>query len=258
MYNILTGGCNTKHPCNFQMSRPHGLPTYVLLLIHTSGTFNINQKCYDVSPNQALIIRPNTPYFYGNPSGEYIDDWLHFTVEDTSHFEEAFPFINVPFSISNIDSCEIIFRQLIWEHSYGDANYHTQNIDSLFSVLLNYLKTGKSFTTTQITALYQTQLQLLRLEIKDTIDENHSIQKCAQKLGISESYFQHLYSDCFNISFQQDLINMRIERAKHFLINSDMSMTQIAQMCGYNNEVHFYRQFKKITNLTPTKYKKSL
>ena len=67
----------------------------------------------------------------------------------------------------------------------------------------------------------------------------------ADTLGISKSYFQHLYKEFFGVSFQQDYIQMRIAYAQDLLETSDMPMEQIAEICGYTNEVHFYRQFKK-------------
>ena len=49
---------------------------------------------------------------------------------------------------------------------------------------------------------------------------------------------------------------MRIEHAKYILTTTDLTLEQIAEICGYSNEVHFYRQFKQITGLTPSKYRK--
>jgi AraC family transcriptional regulator of arabinose operon len=52
-----------------------------------------------------------------------------------------------------------------------------------------------------------------------------------------------------------DVINSRIEHAKYLLTTTDISVKQIAQLCGYNNENHFMRQFKEITGITPTKFR---
>ena len=55
----------------------------------------------------------------------------------------------------------------------------------------------------------------------------------------------------------QDLISARIEHAKLQLRLSDMSVSSLALFCGYENELHFMRQFKKRTGLTPSQYRET-
>ena len=77
----------------------------------------------------------------------------------------------------------------------------------------------------------------------------------AESMSISVSYFQHLYKDFFGISYQKDVIDMRIEYAKRMVKSTDNKIELIAKLCGYSNEIHFYRQFKEITGMTPKQYK---
>lgn len=98
---------------------------------------------------------------------------------------------------------------------------------------------------------------MIRLEIANSLTEPHSIEKHAKELKISASYFQYLYKKIFGVSFQHDLIQIRINYAKYVLLTSNLPIDQIAETCGYSNEVHFYRQFKKITGTTPAKFRLS-
>lgn len=50
-----------------------------------------------------------------------------------------------------------------------------------------------------------------------------------------------------------DVIESRI---KELLIESDLQVGEISSLCGYQNDVHFIRQFKKLTTLTPTEYRR--
>lgn len=63
----------------------------------------------------------------------------------------------------------------------------------------------------------------------------------------------HLYSQLFGISFQKDLIQMKIDFALDLLSHTTLTVEEIAKLCGYNNTVHFHRQFKQITGMTPGK-----
>lgn len=258
MYQILRGGCNSRHPSSFIMSRPEGLPCFVLLIIRTQGIFQIQNIQYQVAPGSALILAPHTPYSYSNPDGEYMDDWLHFTVTDENAFIDKITFINTPLSLGNTDSYTTLVHQLMLEHSYTPQPYSSMNIDALFGVLMNHLVVHSLHAVSNPALTpYKSQLQSLRLELQNNFLSTPGIKESAAAIGISESYFQHLYTELFGISYQQDVIRFRIEYAKNLLLSTSLPIEEIAELCGYNNEIHFYRQFKKIAGQTPAKFRKS-
>ena len=49
---------------------------------------------------------------------------------------------------------------------------------------------------------------------------------------------------------------MRIEYARELIQNTNLTMGEIAEQCGYTSEVHFYRQFRKETGFTPASFRK--
>ena len=113
---------------------------------------------------------------------------------------------------------------------------------ALFTFLFNSLSTAHaSFKSRNYATPLENQLKQLHLEISNSLEQKHSIARCAKQLNISESYFQLIYKKLFGVSFQQDLILMRVTRARFNLSTSNLSLSQIAEFCGYNNEVHFYR-----------------
>ena len=59
-------------------------------------------------------------------------------------------------------------------------------------------------------------------------------------------------------TFKQDIIQSRIKRAKYLLRNENNTIKEISDICGYNNEEHFLRQFKKTTGVTPSDYRKTI
>ena len=257
MIQILKGGCGTRHPNTFFMSRPEGLMHYVILIIKSDGIFHIDHKEYDVTPGHAILVKPQTPYSYSNPEGTYSDDWLHFSISDNMYSKEIQLLANTPCPIGNPETLTFFIKQLLWENSYTQPEYRNQNIDALFSVLLHHLMSAYKNREQQKKSLpFQNELQSLRLELQNSVTRKHLIREEAKKLGISESYFQHLYTAMFGISFQKDFIRMRVEYAKHMIRTSNLTLEQISEICGYASEVHFYRQFRQIAGITPAKYRK--
>lgn len=257
MLQILKGGCKTKHPSSFIMSRPAGLNNYLLLIIRSHGQFKINTDIFYVRPGYALIISPSTPYSYHNPDGEYSDDWLHFDFTFKKDFPNEFPPLNTPFFIGEISTYSHFIKQILWENMYNNSKYSTENINMLFKVLTNHLLIAYgSQSETLSKSLHHDKIKNLRLTIQNTITEQHSVKNSANAIGLSESYFQFLYHSFFGISFKQDIIKMRVDYACHLLTATNVPIENIAEMCGYSSEVHFYRQFKKTKGMTPFKYRK--
>ena len=84
---------------------------------------------------------------------------------------------------------------------------------------------------------------------------NWSIDKICKSLNLSRSYVQHMYKTFFGESVMSDITSSRIEYAKYLLSGTNMTVSAISQACGYDNDVHFMRIFKKTTSLTPTQFR---
>lgn len=257
MFFPLYGGCHTRHSAPFQMSRPNGLDHYVLLLIKTPSEFHIDQEKVISQPDSAVIIAPHTPYHYSSLQEVYINDWLHFSCspEDFPH-RESFP-LNTIFPLNNLSRFTTFIQQILWEKNYASEEYQKENGDLLFHVLMNNLYSA--FNEQNLSGKYnpyQTKLRKLRLTLQAEPYKQFQLKEIAGQMGISPSYFQHLYSDTFGKSFRSDLISMRIEYAKELIQNTNLTMEQIAEQSGYSNEVHFYRQFQKETGFTPATFRK--
>lgn len=53
-----------------------------------------------------------------------------------------------------------------------------------------------------------------------------------------------------------DVINARIEFAKVLMAETDLNITEISGRCGNESVIHFSRQFKKMTGVAPSEYRK--
>lgn len=259
MIKIFKGGCESRQSSSFQMSRPHGISHFVLLVVRSHAEFQIGDSFFKVVPPSAVLLAPHTPHQYGNPSGDYSDDWLHFDTDDAKFLSVLYQICNKPFPVIDRSLLTFCIYELVWETSYGTEPHKSENISALFTLLFNQLTDSYENSILLLPkSLYQRQLENIRMEMEYTIASKPTIRSYAARLNISESYFQYLYRQLFGISFQQDLIQMRISYAKELLRDSSFSMSQIAELCGYTNETHFYRQFKQYVKLSPYQYKKSV
>lgn len=107
------------------------------------------------------------------------------------------------------------------------------------------------------TEAYSEIFSNLRKEMKYSPQSDWSISEAALRTGMSGSHFQRLYKKHFGISFNEDLITFRMDRATYLLRNTSMSVQRIAEECGYTNAAHFMRQFKERKGISAGQYRKA-
>lgn len=258
MYTIVAGGFNTRYSSSFMMFRPYGLPDYLLLLLKTQTRFTLNNESFEVPANNIVIIDRGTPYRYHSIDGDYMDDWIHFDCDSDELLRKTGLVFNKPISLANPSRFSNYIQQLLWENTYAPNRFRNENVSMMMQLLLNNIAAAYlAGNVPQQYSPYYVSMQNLRLSIQAAPSENYTVATLAEQLDISSSYFQHLYSSFFGVSFQADLINMRVEQAKALLYSTDLPVEHIAELCGYASQVHFYRQFRQKTGVTPAKYRNS-
>jgi AraC family transcriptional regulator len=75
-------------------------------------------------------------------------------------------------------------------------------------------------------------------------------------IGMEYSHISKLFSEIEGNTIEHYIIEQRIERAKEFIIYNELTLSQISYELNYSSPQHLSRQFKQITGLTPTTFKK--
>jgi AraC-like DNA-binding protein len=78
----------------------------------------------------------------------------------------------------------------------------------------------------------------------------------SEKLHYDYHYLSNLFSEVKGTTIEHYIISHKIERAKELLIYNKLTLTQIAFKLHYSSVAHLSNQFKKVTGLTPSFFKK--
>lgn len=85
--------------------------------------------------------------------------------------------------------------------------------------------------------------------------QNHSVY-ISEKLNYDYTYLSNIFSEVKGITIQQFIILNKIERVKELLLYDELNLTEISYKLHYSSVAHLSNQFKKITGLTPSYFKK--
>ncbi|NOR74118.1 MAG: helix-turn-helix domain-containing protein [Draconibacterium sp.] len=78
----------------------------------------------------------------------------------------------------------------------------------------------------------------------------------SKEVGYDYSYLSNLFSSVEGTTIEKYIINQKIERVKELLVYDELSLNEIAYEMGYSSVQHLSNQFKKITGLSPSYFKK--
>lgn len=90
----------------------------------------------------------------------------------------------------------------------------------------------------------------------DELPEVNYSEFISEKLGYDYTYLANVFSEVKGTTIQHFIIMHKIERVKELLLYEELNLTEIAFKMHYSSVAHLSSQFKKVTGLTPTFFKK--
>ena len=255
MITVNICGYDSMHKTAMDMYHPHGLDDYLLLLIKTHSFFEKNGSIIEMSPNTVLIYGAHTYIHYYRQEPHYNDDWFSFELlnEDHDLLEKLSIPLDEPFSLPHMGTLTEYSKLIVME-KLSSHPYKQDVVNSLMHALF-YSISNQLQDQPIKNSKYYSQISELRTEILNTPYKNWDIPELAARMKISISHFQHLYKEFFGATCTQDIISARVNLGQFYLRTTEMSITELASFCGYKNHLHFMRQFKQLTGITPSQYR---
>lgn len=92
-----------------------------------------------------------------------------------------------------------------------------------------------------------------RLEsvVLEAITKNVSLEELADRCYVSVSTFKRRFRKRFSISPHKWFLDRKLEIAYRIIINTDLPIVEVAQLCGFVNVSHFISAFKRKYSVTP-------
>lgn len=92
--------------------------------------------------------------------------------------------------------------------------------------------------------------------IKEHFSEQIKLADIAKEVNLSPNYFHTLFAEVCGITPHDYLVEHRVNVAKNLLITADISLSEIAERCGFKNQQYLTSVFKAKTGSSPTHFKR--
>lgn len=163
------------------------------------------------------------------------------------------------------DSCIHLLKMV-----FSTANISTKNI-KLGSVQVDkknsvdkILDLIKPYGFSIITSKDQQLVESIKQCVVELVFEMNNIDSIVrkneylvEKTGVNYTYLSKVFSKNEPLTLEKYIILVKIERIKQLLIEDDYTLSEIAYMMDYNSVQYLSNQFKKITKVSVTDFKKN-
>ena len=76
-------------------------------------------------------------------------------------------------------------------------------------------------------------------------------------MNLSPSYFSKLFKTETGINYSTYLNQVRVEKSKELLLNEDLTLVEISNLVGFEEQSYFTKVFRRITGTTPGKFRET-
>jgi AraC-like DNA-binding protein len=267
-----------KHP--IQPKERRLLDYQLIYLQEGRGALHIEEEVYEVHEGQFVLIQPGQLHnlfasedlvfplihfdiFY-NPLREQ-GFWVPHGIVDLSPYLDLlqprlndYEGIHVPVIVQpqqpSLTKETMLKAVGLWQHRDPFSQLEASHlVTELVIGLLKQYSTVQNLTRDSTTSLQWITPYLL-LHLSEPIQ----VMDMAKQASLSVSRFSALFTEQFHIGPHQYLLHLRIQQAQQLLKNDALTLSDIAEMCGFSDMHHLSKTFKRVTGLTPRDFRKSL
>ncbi|NQX71112.1 AraC family transcriptional regulator [Paenibacillus ferrarius] len=261
--SVLFGGEGKPVPLH-----KNGPAVYDYYLIHTvlsgEGTFEMQNRTYRCAAGDSFIIYPGELFSYvADADQPWHYTWVAFTGRAAgmllSHIGVSLQHAVIYGSNSRVIRHHYRRIRSCFRQSDHPALEDLESAGWLRLLLRELGQTNshrlsvKPVTETEIDRQIGQAIRYLELQYTQSV----SIEELARNLGYHRTYLCKMFKQSTGLAPMQYLFKIRMERAKQ-LLETSMTIDQVASSVGFNDALYFSKQFRKWTGAAPSVYRKEL
>lgn len=258
LYQFGWEQCDPSHSFG-PASRNHYLFHYVI-----SGTGTLiaeNEKkesiTYQIKSGQGFLIFPNQICTYiadSNIPWEYV--WIEFDglrAKETMSLAGLSPG-NPVYRTRYKDIAETMKSEMLYIVNHKDESpFHL--IGHFYLFLDSFIRCSTSTPLSKGNSLRDFYIKEAISFIEQNFQNDITVEEIANSCGLNRSYFGKIFHENVGKSPQEFLISYRMTKATELLKLTRLSIADIGQAVGYQNQLHFSRAFKKVYGVSPRQWR---
>ena len=254
----------------FKMEDAHYHPIWEIYYLYSGERrFFINDSIYHVHRGDLVLIEKGAIHrtSYGSDKShermfiylpdDYLEELYELYGKEQIRACFSYPLLSVP--QTQRQDIEMLFRKIEKEYNHHDEYSELLikgYINDLIVFILRYQEYSRDIEFTVLDKIDERIQQVTRY-IRGHYHKPITLAEMARIANMSPSYFSKHFKESTCFGFKEYVLNVRFRRAIELLLETRLSITEVAYQCGFNDSNYFGDMFKKYKGLSPLQYRKN-
>lgn len=232
--------------------------TELFFIVSGKGQFLIQDQVFPVDVNNLVIINPNVPHTEASLNAQPLEyivlgiDGIELATKENSNGEFC---ILDHFESVDISSC---LRNILREMELKNTGYMDVCQAYMEILIIRLMRNTDLAVQTQPQVISgNSQCAAVRRYIDLHFKEPLTLEQLSEEAHINKYYLSHAFKREYGVSPINYMISRRIDESKYLLAETDLSMSQIAQLLGFSSLSYFSQVFRKIHGSSPMEFRQS-
>lgn len=249
---------------NFEIAYSHGHSHDYYQFVYVVNAHNIilkkNLIDYNLIENIIYLIKPNELHKFILKDD---CDYLFYEIKFKTNIPKLKKLIaDLPDSIADSDSYEIkqILMDICCEYKNSDFNDDMKYV-KLYELILKLNRLALINNSNSIHINPYLESTAVYLPLFQFINENYmnpiTLKELADVMKMQKNYFAKQFKKLFNISPMHFVQYIRLDKSVNLLEYTNLSIQEISELVGYEDQNSYAKAFKKMYAVTPTFYRRN-
>ncbi len=218
------------------------------------GSIGITMK--DVYHKTSFV--DNTPYerFVLKFTDKVLEPLIKIIGQDT--FDELYSYPVYNFTPDIQDKLYRIYCDMLYEYEHYTNESELIMSGMLHNLIMTVIRHHLPVNPKDVELSATDQSILSAMDyIEHNFLRDPSLSETARHIGLSSSHFSRIFKQSTGVSYTEYLNYIRVEQGRKLLLTTDLSVSEIAQLSGFDNGNYFCNVMKKMLGCSPSEIRKS-
>ena len=222
------------------------------------GKFLIEDQEYPVNVNNIVIVNPNVTHTEVSVNAQPLEyivlgiEGIELATSENSNGQFCI--------LDHLESAEIsgCLRNILREMEQKSTGYEDVCQAYMEILVIRLMRnTALSVPSEPQTISGNRQCAAVRRYIDLHFKESLTLEQLAQEAHMNKFYLSHAFKREYGVSPINYMITKRIEESKYLLAETDLSLSQIAQLLGFSSLSYFSQVFRRTQSVSPLEFRQN-
>lgn len=227
----------------------------IFYVLSGKGTMTLGGERFELQKQSCLIMRPgDLPKAVQDPHDRLTVLYLHFQVADADGKVPLFPFPRFTITGGAFRAENLLYA--IMELLDVPAPLQELEFDCLmkqfFVRLFRLHLVPRDYGPGSVKQMQRVRQMMAYIREARGVDVD--LEEMADAVGMSPPYMSRLFKACSGVTLKAFIARTKVESARDLLVETRMSVSQVAERMGYSDVYAFSKSFKRVFNVAPSQY----